>query len=96
MGACDFFDVGEGSTAKEAFHKLLEHALYTEGHGGYSGTIAEKYEFVMIDLPNGKEAYDYAEELMDEDDPRISDKWGPAGCIKMEKGKYLFFGMASS
>lgn len=39
---------------------------------------------------------DYATKLIDENDPRIDDKWGPAGCIKAERNKYVFFGWASS
>jgi len=40
--------------------------------------------------------YGIAGALMDLGDPRIDDKWGPAGCIELEKGRWLFFGWASS
>lgn len=96
MGACDFLTVGKGPTARAAFTVAKEEALCASGHGGYSGTIAEKGSYQMIDLPEGKTAFDYAEELMNNDDPRISDRWGPAGCIKIKEGSYLFFGYASS
>ena len=36
-----------------------------------------------------------AEALIELCDPRVDDKWGPAGCIKLEGEKYLFFGWAS-
>ncbi len=42
------------------------------------------------------EAQKYAEFLINEDDSRIADKWGPAGCISLDKNEYLFFGWASS
>lgn len=29
-------------------------------------------------------------------DERVDDKWGPAGCIEVAPGEYLFFGIASS
>ncbi len=157
MGGCDFFTVAEGRDAKEAFSAAVEQAQYMHGHGGYSGTIAEKAGegFVMIpdtkpDLVekikrdliaaraklkslgrgklNGIDEFnrsqlrdtidrlvsmrqnqlrvrmtprDIAEALIDMDDIRIADSWGPAGCIDLtpknkRKKKYLFFGIASS
>ena len=36
-----------------------------------------------------------AEALLDLADPRVDDKRGPAGCIKLEGEKYLFFGWAA-
>lgn len=97
MGASEFLTVGRGATAREAFLEARANALYQSGHGGYSGTIAEKSGFVEIALPIGKSAEAHAEDLMQENDRRIDDKWGPAGCIKLpEKDKWLFFGWASS
>jgi hypothetical protein len=96
MGSSNFYHVSSANDAKQAFTKARDEALYDHGHSGYSGTIAEKGKFVIIPVPQGTNPYDYANKLMEEDDPRISDKWGPAGCIEVEKGKYLFFGWASS
>lgn len=96
MGAEQFTQMGEGATAQEAFKRVYDEACYEYGHRGYSGTMAEKGSFVEIDLPEGKSANDYAWELMDADDERIDDKWGPAGCLKIKDGEYLFFGWASS
>ena len=95
MGAADFYTYGRGATPKEAFKNAREEALWESGHGGYSGTIAEKRAFVMIDLPHNSEAMAYAELLIEQADSRIDDKWGPAGCIKVKDGVYLFFGWAS-
>lgn len=107
MGACDFECSGKGKTASEAFESLVEDARYQHGHGGYTGTIAEKTSFKMIGIPDsfklsheGKSEREvaslYAEHLMEVCDPRINDKWGDAGCIKVVEGEYLFFGFASS
>lgn len=96
MGAASFTQVGKGETASLAFAYAREEAQFDHGHSGYTGTIAEKSNFILIPLPDGRDPHDYAEELMDNDDPRISDKWGPAGCIKIRDGEYLFFGWASS
>jgi hypothetical protein len=86
MGATTFEDYGWGKTPRDAFKTAKEEAYYEVGHGGYTGTIAEKDSYVMIDVPSkwqGREE-EYAYHLMNEDDPRIADKWGPAGCILLE------------
>jgi hypothetical protein len=96
MGASEFCVIGEGKTVKEAFKLLREDAQYECGHGGYTGTIAEKDSFVMISVPEGQNPIAFADQLLEEDDERISDKWGPAGCVKVSEGKWYFFGWASS
>lgn len=96
MGSQTFTAVSRGATAREAFTGAVDEARYEHGHGGYTGTIAEKHGFTMIPLPDGRKPSEYAYELLDKDDPRISDKWGPAGCLKVAEGEYLFFGWASS
>jgi hypothetical protein len=51
MGACDFIDYGFGKTAQEAFVACADEAAYEYGHGGYTGTIAEKHEYVLLPTP---------------------------------------------
>ena len=100
MGATDFINFGVGSDAKEAFSTLVSSAKYENGHGGYTGTIAEKSSFVMItppstvDVSDKRQVRDYIDTLLDDDESSISDKWGPAGCIKTAEG-YYFFGWAA-
>lgn len=96
MGANTFETTATGATAQEAFRSAVDEAAWEYGHGGYTGSIAEKRDFVMIDMPDGKDPSEYAFELIDKGDPRIADKWGPAGCIKIADGEFLFFGWASS
>lgn len=145
MGANTFSTLSSGKTAQEAFREAVQRALYDYGHRGYTGTIAEKQEFVVIrdtagDLserlckkgatPYYEETVEHARErgrktaaelmeraksddkarvasaiadaLIDIGDPRIDDKWGPAGCIEVDgpnadgQRRYLFFGWASS
>lgn len=96
MGASTFIVEAEGSNAKEAFRNAREDAQYDSGHGGYTGTIAEKDSFVMIACELGMDPHEYADDLISDGDSRIDDKWGPAGCIKLSDNKYLFFGWASS
>ena len=103
MGASEFVSTARGNTAQDAFGKAREEAQYESGHGGYSGTIAEKHTFkVLGSAATLKEAHEMAGKLLEDCDPRIDDKWGPAGCITVpppQKGAlaiFVFFGWASS
>lgn len=96
MGATPFMTLSSGKDANTAFRNAVESALYDCGHGGYSGTIAEKDFFVRIELPQGASPQKEANRLIDDCDERIDDKWGPAGMFDLGKNHYLFFGWASS
>jgi hypothetical protein len=101
MGASEFFTAASGKTVKEAFRSAIEEAQYESGHGGYTGTIAEKDSFVSCSnevFQSYEAAINYAEDLVISDDKRIDDKFGPAGYVKFMNGSktnYLFFGWAS-
>ena len=96
MGADTFFTQAKGDNANEAFANAVADAAWESGHGGYTGTIAEKQEFVEIPLPEGADPVEEANRLIDEGDSRIDDKWGPAGCFDLGDDEYMFFGWASS
>jgi hypothetical protein len=103
MGACDFTSHATGATADEAFDKAHSAAQYDSGHGGYTGTIAEKSGFVMFNLPEGVTTNEQIEKWIgdayDDEGPLgeiYSDKWGPAAAVKLPDGSFLFFGLASS
>jgi hypothetical protein len=96
MGADPFWNTATGATAQEAFDNATAHARYMHGHGGYSGTLAEKRKFVMVPVPAGHEPLAYARTLHEGDDSPGDDKWGPAACVQIGPGEYLFFGWASS
>jgi len=96
MGAQEFYCRAKGRTATEAFQAARDQAYYDYGHRGYTGSLAEKSTFAEIKVPDGKSPLEYARELMENDDGRICDKWGPAGAIKIDKETWLFFGWASS
>ena len=51
MGATNFYEVSEGKNAAEAFTNATSDAGYEVGHGGYTGTIAEKGSFHIIENP---------------------------------------------
>lgn len=103
MGASEFCVYGSGRGAKSAFRAAVKEAQYDYGHAGYTGSIAEKSEFVMMspEVLTEEKAQALAEFFMEESDKRIDDKWGPCGCIEIKVGpdepkKFLFFGWASS
>lgn len=95
MGATGFMIYATGSTPREAFDDAREKALHDWGHAGYTGTIAEKESYTTLKVPEGKTPQQHANDLMDTEDSAITDKWGPAGCIRMEDQVYMFFGFAS-
>lgn len=93
MGATTFVTYAKGKDAKAAFKKAVKEAQYDYGHAGYTGTIAEKHEFIEIPAPIGIPFEDAAYKLCN--DARFLDKWGPAGCFMIAEGEYVFFGWAS-
>ena len=102
MGASEFVTVSKGKDAKTAFAAAKQNARYDYGHRGYTGTVAEKQDLVMMGRASSEaEAEKMARTFLYEGDKRIDDKWGPAGCIEVE-GKereaktFVFFGWASS
>ena len=96
MGATDFYTDARGETAAEAFQTAVSNAEYESGHGGYTGTIAEKDSFKMVECEMTEEAVKAKiAEMMEDEDCWVQDKWGPAACIEFEKGRFVFFGIAS-
>lgn len=103
MGASEFESRAKGKDAKEAFQAAREQAQYDYGHAGYTGTIAEKHDFTVIKPKAGEAPSDCVERFRRESfevegaewNP-YNDKWGPAGCIDLGNGEFLFFGSASS
>lgn len=69
MGACDFHTTvaktTEIQTASAAFDQAVSQAQWEHGHGGYSGTIAEKHSFVEVSLPAGFTAMEFANAISD-------------------------------
>ena len=51
MGATTFQDYSYGKTPEEAYERAVKQAQYDYGHRGYTGTIAEKSGFVVIECP---------------------------------------------
>lgn len=83
MGATTFLVTQQGIDPAQAFTSARATAKFETGHGGYTGTIAEKDHFVLIARSPLwlSAAQRQAQALLDADDDRIIDKWGPAGAI---------------
>lgn len=88
MGAQTFIDYTEGADVRTAFQAAIDEARYGYGHRGYTGTIAEKDDYVVIDGGplSLADATALANGLIDCRDSRIDDKDGPAGAIAIRGG----------
>jgi len=53
MGASYFVTYGHGKDVGSAFEQARNEALYWEGHGGYTGTIAEVHSCVLFTRVHG-------------------------------------------
>ncbi|MEU9120013.1 hypothetical protein AB0C96_09150 [Streptomyces sp. NPDC048506] len=101
MGAIEFFTTATGLDLDTAFSTARDEAAWERGHGGYTGTVAEKGEVTLFDEPRRGEAAALAraEELIRAGDPRIDDKWGPAGALPLTTDSgdegWLLFGFAA-
>jgi hypothetical protein len=98
MGGTTFECTAKGDSVREAYDEAVRQAQYDYGHSGYTGTIAECDGYVVIDSAGPMDldqASAFGRKLIDEDDRRISDKWGPAGAIALADGSWYFFGWAS-
>ena len=108
MGATEFItlEAGKYASASEAFRRAQERARYEYGHGGYTGTIAEKSGFRMMEVSG--DPIKFARKMASS-----NSKWDPAFAIELKgvhlkrakekfnlSGKrgiraFLFFGLAS-
>lgn len=84
-----FITYGEGAHVDAAFRAAVAEARYEHGHGGNTGTIAEKDSYVVIEREPRSEraAEDLANQLLDAEDERIAEEWDPAGAIAV-RGRY--------
>lgn len=104
MGAQTFMNYQAGANVADAFTQAADDAAYENGHGGYTGSLAEKHSFVIIaPTPLTRaEARVAARKLINDRDDRVDDKWGPAGAIPIRADDgtdtigWVFFGWASS
>jgi hypothetical protein len=91
MGMQDFIEYAEGTDLDTAFRAAVEDAQHEYGHGGYTGSIAEKHSFgctaLTIEPMTLDEATELANKLLDERDERCSDWDMPACAIPVRGGE---------
>jgi len=93
MGAADFQTKARSENARAAFQAAREEAQHEHGHGGYTGSITEKESFKVVTPEDGETPQECLKRHWDQG--TFDDKWGPAGCVELEEGVYIFFGYAS-
>lgn len=95
-GGTDFATFAQGSSAQEAFNNARAEAKQMYGDDGYTGSIAEKDSFEMASRTPMTE--EEAKEFIwgGNGFGKFDDKWGPAGCIELDTGGFVFFGIAST
>lgn len=89
---------GPWPDAKTAMAILGDQDRYENGHMS-PDNLGGKWDLVHIaTVEDDREAHALADKLIAEDDPRIRDKRGPAGCITIRTGgnAYLFFGWVAT
>lgn len=86
MGAQTFGDFVNNTDVKAAFNEAHEQAQWEHGHGGYTGTIAEKsgYKIVQATPVTWAEARALEKKLINESQQVYDDKWGPACAIRVK------------
>jgi hypothetical protein len=95
MGACFTAQTVKAKDEKELrakFRELVEEAQYMHGHGGYTGTFAEKDGIVVLRPPSGQKFW--TTDQLDETDV-ADDKWGPVAAGLIAEGTYYLCGYCS-
>lgn len=95
MGSCDFQNTAKGTSAAAAFASVVSRARRANGDDGYTGTIAEKGDFVMYTVPPGQSVQAFIDACMADDHHPCQNKWGPAACVQKGPDEWIFFGYAS-
>lgn len=95
MGANSFYTISKAETPTMAFNLAVHEAKHESGCCGYTGTIAEKTSFKSVSVPTGVDPRAFADSCMEDDNHFCQDKWGPAACVQIEPGTFMFFGYAS-
>jgi hypothetical protein len=97
-GTTNFLTKIKAKNAKEAFDTARKNALKAYGNRGYSGSVAEKDDFVEVKAPA---AVKKDEALLDKfldgllDDPRFDGTRNPAAVVQISRGTYAIVGWAS-
>lgn len=104
--------VDKSTSDRDAFLQARDQAAYDHGHGGYTGTLAEKHSFSMIHRARSEASARRIVETLSGNGsgpipiyrPEVieifDDKYGPAGAVRYphddKTDGVIFFGWASS
>jgi hypothetical protein len=83
-GGSDFTVFVKGHDAQRAFKQAVDDARHERGHGGYSGSIAEKGSFKL--RSSKPMSMSEAQHFVDQD-IEDNDKWGPAFAVPISETK---------
>ena len=86
MAITSFTIFARGDNAQEAFERATDAGLSSSSLEGRA--ILDKPGFVEIAAPAGMNQLRFAERLIAENDPRISGKHSPAGCVEIGYDDY--------
>lgn len=90
-----FIQLVTGDCHASAFDAGTHAARLQFGNNGFTGTLADKGDFVIIRCPKHYEPKAYAEYLLDSQDQRIAEMWSPAGLILQGPGAWWCFGFSA-
>ena len=95
MNLQPFIQLVTGESPSRAFDTGTHAARLAFGTNGFTGTLADKGDFLLIRCPKHYEPRDYAERLIASADERISEMWSPAGLIQQGPGAWWAFGFSA-
>jgi hypothetical protein len=95
MNLRPFIQLVTGESPARAFDAGTHAAKLAFGNGGFTGSLADKGDFVVIRCPKHQDPRAYAESLLESNDPRIADMWSPAGMIEQGPRAWWAFGFSA-
>ena len=90
-----FIQLVTGESPERAFDTGTHAARLAFGTNGFTGSLADKGDFIIIRCPKIYEPKAYAEYLLDSQDQRIAEMWSPAGMIQQGPGAWWSFGFSA-
>lgn len=75
MGGTTFETHNDLDDVAQAYSAAVADAAWEHGHGGYTGTIAEKSGYVVFDVPAGKTAKEAMDALQRAHFDYATDSW---------------------
>jgi len=80
-----------------SFRRAVDEAAHMRGHGGYSGSLAEKSNVQRVYRCEGEAPADTIARLFGDESHWVQDKFSPAAAVWDESGGvWWFFGWCSS